>query len=145
MTWDDWFLLALKATGVIWLLTQTKKIFALLREAFGRIDNYEIAGMIFTPVLIWMLVEESQRTTENQVFNDFKFGVVAVIVMYGFGLRKIVEMFLHLKGNENKTNNSWANSPRTSARRTYSKSQQGPEQTEGKPSDHRVKSRHLEG
>ena len=95
---DEWLWFGAKATGILWLLVHTKKIFELFREAFGKIDKAELAGMIFTPVMIWMLWCENERTTEYHRFDDFMFGTVALIVMWGFGLRPLISAFLSLRG-----------------------------------------------
>jgi hypothetical protein len=95
---DEWFVFGLKATGILWLLINTKRIFALIRESFGQIDKAELAGMIFTPVMIWMLWCENARVTEYHRFDDFMFGTVALIVMWGFGLRPLISAVLSLRG-----------------------------------------------
>ena len=95
---DEWLWFGAKATGLLWLLVHTKKIFELFREAFGKIDKAELAGMIFTPVMIWMLVSEKERATEYHLFDDFMFGTVALIVMWGFGLKPLIAAFLSLRG-----------------------------------------------
>jgi hypothetical protein len=100
--YDEWLMFILKATGVLWLFLNTKKIFALIRESFGRIDKPELLAMIFTPVLIWMLSAEMRRLHEWEIYDDFKFATVALIVMYGFGLKHILYAILAVKGADLK-------------------------------------------
>jgi hypothetical protein len=101
-SWNDWLIFALKATGVLWLFINTKRIFAVIRESFGRIDKPELLAMIFTPVMIWMLHAEMRRLHEWEIYDDFKFATVALIVMYGFGLKHILYAILAVKGADLK-------------------------------------------
>lgn len=95
---EQWFEYLLKSALVLFLFVNTKRIVALVRESFGRIDKPELLAMIFTPVMIWMLNSERTREHEWAIYDDFKFLVVAIIVMYGFGLKQIINAILLIKG-----------------------------------------------
>jgi len=87
-----------KIVAAIWLLFNINRVFAFIREVFGRIDKPELLAMIFTPVMIWMIWSERVRDHEWAIYDDFKFATIAIIVMYGFGLKPIIKSILLIRG-----------------------------------------------
>jgi hypothetical protein len=100
---NDWLIFGVKSSAVVVVIVYFKKILALIRESFGRIDKSELCSMLFSPVLIFMIWSEQNRQHEWQYYSPLEFGAVTLIVMWGFGLRPVLKYFLLLKGVDPKS------------------------------------------
>jgi hypothetical protein len=101
MNLEGWLTFGLKALGVIAVLVYAKRVFALVRESFGHIDKQELAGMILMPILVYLALSNRERNE----YTSFEFAVIALIVIYGFGMKHIIQYLLQLKGIRNEKDN----------------------------------------
>lgn len=102
MTLDEKFIFVFKLTALLFAIFYHKRLIALFRESFGSMDKQELCAMIFAPVMIWMISSYWLSANATDGVRMFLFGVVALIVIYGFGLKKLVNAFLLLRGIDPK-------------------------------------------